>query len=52
MKTKSLVDYKRGYNPDSKKKCKTVEVVDNGTTRPYDIPVVSGDKNVEYQLVE
>ena len=49
MKTKSLVNYKRGYNPDSKKKCKLVEVNDNGTTRTFS---VSGDKNFEYQLVE
>ena len=49
-KTKSLVSYNIGYNPDSKKKTKSIEVEENGATQTFAVPVVSGEKEVEYQI--
>ena len=51
-KTKSLITYKIGYNPDSPKKTKSIEFEDNGATRTFAIPVVSGSKNIEFQVNE
>ena len=51
-KSKSLVNYKIGYNPDAAKKTKSIEFEDNGVTQTFAIPVVSGDKEVEYQINE
>ena len=52
VKTKSLVSYKIGYNPDSTKKIKSIEFEENGATRTFAVPVVSGEKEIEYQINE
>lgn len=52
VKSKSLVKYKMGYNPDATKKTKKIEVEEHGATRTFAIPVVSGDKPIEYQINE
>ena len=50
---KSLVTYKIGYNPDGKKKHKSVEVAfENGATQTFEIPIVSGEKDIEFQVNE
>ena len=51
-KYKSLVNYKIGYKPDAPKKTKNIEIEDNGATTTYAIPVVSGDKDIEFQVQE
>ena len=46
---KSLVEYKQGYNPDGKKKHKSIGIdFDNGAKETFDIPIVSGNKGVEF----
>ncbi len=52
VKAKSLVNYKLTYDPDSTKKTKFIEVESNGATRTFAIPVVSGEKNIEFQINE
>ena len=52
VNSKSIVTYKLVYDPDKKKKCKTVQVEQNGTTNFFAIPIVSGEKGVEFQLNE
>ena len=50
---KSLVEYKQGYNPDGKKKHKSIGIdFDNGAKETFDIPIVSGNKGVEFQVSE
>ena len=50
---KSLVTYKIGYNPDGRKKHKSVEVAfKNGATQTFEIPIVSGEKDIEFQANE
>ena len=47
----SLVMYKIGYNPDGKKKYKSVEVAfKNGATQTFEISIVSGEKDIEFQV--
>ena len=52
VNSKSIITYKLVYDPDKKKKCKTVQVEQNGTTNFFAIPIVSGEKGVEFQLNE
>ena len=52
VKSKSLVNYKIRYNPDATKKTKSLEIKDNGVKTTFSIPVVSGDKDIEYQVNE
>ena len=51
-KSKSLVSYKIGYNPDAAKKTKSIEFDANGVIQTFAITVVLGDKEVEYQINE
>ena len=51
-KSKPLVNYKLGYKPDAPKKTKDVEITDNGATKTFAIPVISGDKPIEFQINE
>ena len=52
VKSKPLVYYKIGYDPDTKKKSKSIEVENNNATRTFAIPIVSGDKPIEFQVNE
>ncbi len=52
LKSRSLVSYKMGYDPDTPKKTKSIEVDENGAKRTFAIPVVSGEKEVEFQINE
>jgi hypothetical protein len=53
LTAKSLVTYKIGYNPDGKKKHKSVEVAfNNGATQTFEIHIVSGEKEIEFQVNE
>ena len=52
LKAKSLVLYKIGYDPDGKKKSKAIEVAHGGATRTFAVPIVSGDKGIEFQISE
>ena len=41
------------YNPDGKKKHKSVEVAfNNGATQTFEIPIVSGEQAIEFQVNE
>ena len=51
MKAKSLIRYKIGYDPDKKQKRKSVEVED-GAKLIYVIPIVSGEKDLEFMTNE
>ena len=52
VKSKPLVHYKIGYDPDSKKKTKSIEVENVNATRTFAIPIVSGKKTIEFQVNE
>ena len=52
VKAQSLVNYKIGYDHDSTKKTKSIEVEENGATITFAVTVVSGEKDVEYQINE
>ena len=51
-KVKSLLKYKISYDPDAKRKTKSVEVESNGVTRTFAVPIVSGDRGIEFQINE
>ena len=45
--------YKIGYNPDRKKKHKSVKVAFvNGASQTFEILIVSGEKDIEFQVNE
>ena len=50
MKAKSLICYKIGYDPDKKQKSKSVEVKEDGAKVIYVIPIVSGEKDLEFMI--
>ena len=50
---KSLVTYKIEFNPDGKKKQKSVEVAfENGATQTFEFPIVLGEKDIKFQVNE
>ena len=51
-KVKSLLNYKLNYDPDGKQKTKSVKVEANGVTQPFTMPIVSGDRGIEFQINE
>ena len=45
-----MVNAKIGYDHDFTKKTKSIKVEENGSTRTFPVTVVSGEKDVEYQI--